>query len=115
MDDVVAVVSDLFFQSRVSSAARAAGRAVHFVANEAALGSTGEYDLAVVDLDAGPFVLTAIERLRRQGSGQLIAFGPHVNTELRKAARAAGADRVLAKSKFVSALPQLMNGAAKQC
>jgi hypothetical protein len=110
MDDVVAVVNDLFFQSRVSSAARASGRTVRFVANEAALEDVGDFRLAVVDLDAGPFVLAAIEQLEQQASGQVIAFGPHVDTELRKAARAAGADRVLAKSKFVTALPHILSG-----
>ncbi|MBV9279511.1 MAG: hypothetical protein JOZ41_05480, partial [Chloroflexi bacterium] len=49
-----------------------------------------------------------IRALKAGASGPLIAFGPHVDAERRKAARAAGADRVLAKSKFVTELPRLM-------
>jgi hypothetical protein len=107
MNDVVAVVTDLFFQSRIAAAARAAGRHVHFVASESAMdGAQGS--LALVDLDAAVDVLAMIRSLKAQGSGSVVAFGPHVDTDGRKAARSAGADRVLAKSKFVTELPRLM-------
>ncbi|HEX6506594.1 MAG TPA: DNA-binding response regulator [Chloroflexota bacterium] len=105
MDDIVAAVPDLFFRSRISSAARSAGRTVRFIAPGAA---TDGYRLALVDLDAGDDVLDDIQRLKEACSAPLVAFGPHVDTEGRKAARAAGADRVLAKSRFVTELPALM-------
>jgi CheY-like chemotaxis protein len=105
MDDVVAVVTDLFFQSRIVSAARHAGRTVRFVTSGA--GVKG-YALALVDLDAATDVLEAIRRLKDGSSAPVVAFGPHVDTAGRKAARSAGADRVLAKSRFVSELPAIM-------
>jgi CheY-like chemotaxis protein len=105
MDDVVAVVTDLFFQSRISAAARYAGRAVRFLP---VVSSTEGHALALVDLDAATDVLEAIRRLKADSSAPVVAFGPHVDTAGRKAAREAGADRVLAKSRFVSELPSIL-------
>lgn len=105
MDDVVAVVTDLFFQSRISSAARHSGRVVRFVT---AGSDASGHALALVDLDAGTDVLDAIRRLKAGSSAPVVAFGPHVDVAGRKAAREAGADRVLAKSRFVSELPAIL-------
>lgn len=107
MDDVVAVVTDLFFQSRISSAMRHEGRSVRFVTGNAMVEQIDECALALVDLDADLDVLSAIGVLRARGTHAIVAFGPHVDTEARKAARRAGADRVLAKSRFVVDLPRL--------
>jgi hypothetical protein len=106
VDDVLAVVTDLFFQSRISAAARAAGRRVRFVSDPAQIGQ--DYRLAVVDLDSPAGTPATIATLAGLSSGHIIAFGPHVDTERRKAARAAGARRVLAKSKFAADLPHLL-------
>lgn len=105
MDDVVAVVTDLFFQSRVLAAARASSRRVRFVSTADQLRS---FRLALVDLDARAPVPEMIRALKEKGHGPVVAFGPHLDTEKRKQARMAGADRVLAKSKFVTDLPRLM-------
>jgi CheY-like chemotaxis protein len=115
MDDVVAVVTDLFFQSRIATAARHAQRQVRFVTSEPALLDLHNFAAALVDLDARTDVLGMIRALKERAAGPVIAFGPHLDTEKRKAARAAGADRVLAKSKFVTELPALMtlHGAAR--
>ena len=108
MNDVVAVVTDLFFRSRITVAAKPAQRTVRFVGSVHALDELGNVTLALVDLDARTDVLTMIRALKARTSAQVVAFGPHLDTERRKAARAAGADRVLAKSKFVAELPALM-------
>lgn len=110
MDDVIAVVTDLFFQSRISTSARHAGRTVRFVRSTAGVAG---YAIALVDLDAGADVLNVIRELKASGRGPVIAFGPHVDTLGRKAARAAGADRVLAKSRFVSQLSAILQGPPK--
>jgi hypothetical protein len=108
VDDVVAVVPDLFFQSRISAAARHAGRRVRYLAG-GQIGCEGKgFRLALVDLDAAPDVTPTVRSLRAAGQGTIVVFGPHVDTEKRKAARAAGADRVLAKSKFVADLPTIL-------
>lgn len=107
MDDVLAVVTDLFFQSRIAAAARASGRRVRFVASEEAI-DVERPALALVDLDAQADVMAMIGALKARAIDPVVAFGPHLDTENRKAARAAGADRVLAKSKFVEELPRMM-------
>jgi hypothetical protein len=106
VDDVVAVVPDLFFQSRISAAAQRQGRVVRYTAPDVE-GVEG-FRLALVDLDAAPDIVTTIQRLRSSGNGQVIVFGPHVDTERRKLARRAGADRVLARSKFVTDLAGIL-------
>ena len=103
--EVVALVPDLFFQSRVAAAARAAGRSLRFVSDPSEL---GEPSLVLVDLDATPDIGQTIAALRRRTAASIVVFGPHVDTERRKEARRAGADRVLAKSKFVTELPRIM-------
>lgn len=106
MDDVVAVVPDLFFQSRISAAAQRLGRAVRYAAPD--VEDLCDFRLALVDLDATPDIAATIERLRSAGHGQVVVFGPHVDTERRKMAKRAGADRVLAKSKFVTDLAGIL-------
>ncbi len=105
MDDVIALASDLFFQSRILSAGRHAGRSVRFVSHAS---SADRFALALVDLDASADVLKAIATWAASGAGPIIAFGPHVDTEGRRAARRAGAGRVLAKSRFVTQLPTIL-------
>jgi len=109
MDDIVAVVTDLFFQSRISTAARHTGRAVRFITGDL---ESSEFALALVDLDATVDVLAAIRGLKAKSNGTVVAFGPHVDSTGRKAAREAGADRVLAKSRFVSELPAILQKSA---
>lgn len=105
MDAVIAVVTDLLFQSRIAAAARHTGAEVRYVRSLADLPAE-PYRLALIDLDADLDVMAAIRRLA--GQGKVVAFGPHLDTNRRKEARAAGAGRVLAKSKFVGELPALL-------
>lgn len=109
MDDVIALVTDLFFQSRISTAARHSNRAVRFLTAEL---ETQGYALALVDLDADLDVLAAIRSLKDRSAAPVVAFGPHVDSAGRKAAREAGADRVLAKSRFVTELPTILQKSA---
>lgn len=108
MDDVVVVITDLFFSMRIRSAAAAAGRTVRFAGTLEDLNKAHIASMALVDLDAAVDVTHAIRLLKERGTLKIVAFGPHLDTEKRKAARRAGADRVLAKSKFVTELPALM-------
>ncbi len=105
---MIAVVTDLFFQSRIAAAGRAAGRRVRFLSTVPPDDHKSSFALALVDLDAGIDVLSAIRRLKASSASPVVAFGPHVDVDGRRAARAAGADRVLAKSRFVTELPRLL-------
>jgi hypothetical protein len=55
-------------------------------------------DIVVVDLARHQGVLPEIRR--RAPDAWVVAYGPHVDAEALAAARAAGADRVLARSRF---------------
>ncbi|MCA1656663.1 MAG: hypothetical protein LC713_02965 [Actinobacteria bacterium] len=99
---MVAYVPDLMDRSKLAAAAPG----VRFVSrpgelDEAAAGA----DLVVVDLSR-PGVL---DRLTSLGATRVLGFGSHVDRALLDAARAAGCDRVMARSAFFSRLPELLS------
>lgn len=103
---IVALVADLMFASRVRGPAPAA-RIVHDgKALVSAIGTATR--LVLIDLHArGALQVVGAAREAAPGA-TIVAFGSHVETEALQAARAAGADRVLARSAFVRALPSLV-------
>ena len=115
---VLAAVSDLMFSSKIRAAAAGAGTPVTFVrsldALEAELGRSSP-SLLIVDLDRSVSDPVAfIKRVRDDTSlagVSVVAFGAHVNVDVLRAAREAGADTVLARSGFVTALPDLLTRA----
>ena len=95
---VVAYVPDLMDRSRL------AGIEVTFVASPAALAAaSASADVVVIDLSR-PGALDVLASL----SGRVIAFGSHVDAELLAAARAAGCDEVLPRSKFFARARELL-------
>jgi CheY-like chemotaxis protein len=102
---------DLIFTSRVLAEARALGLTVTPVRSVAALVDQAQrqsphgilLDLAFPGLDLDRL----LDELRAPGAPlpRLIAYGPHVEAAMLRAARAAGCDPVLPRSKFVEALP----------
>jgi DNA-binding NarL/FixJ family response regulator len=113
MPRCIAVVQDLILSTRIQGTARQAGCPCRVVATPADLAremATGGADLVIVDLDlAGGAALEAI-RLARETvpAPSVVAFGPHVDRRLLAAADAAGADEVMARSRFVQRLPDLL-------
>ncbi|HLJ66055.1 MAG TPA: hypothetical protein VKX16_01685 [Chloroflexota bacterium] len=107
VEEILAAITDLMFQSRVLAAARFKGRRVRFITSPASLQPVSSGQIALVDLDARLDVVWVIRQLKSAGA-EVVAFGPHLDTPGRKLARSAGADRVLAKSKFVTELPKIM-------
>jgi hypothetical protein len=98
MTRVAAYVPDLMDRSKLATVAE-----VTFVSSPEALATTPA-DLVVVDLSR-PGVLEAL------GGGigvRTVGFGSHVDHELLAAARAAGCDEVLPRSKFFARLPELL-------
>ncbi|MFN8524314.1 MAG: hypothetical protein U0821_14540 [Chloroflexota bacterium] len=107
------MVDDLFARSRIDAASAQLGSAVGYVR------SAAELEQALPD--AGPVTLLVGMAATRQPWDDLIrlvrerrpdafvlAFGPHMQTGLRARAVEAGADRVLANSAFVRAIPALL-------
>ncbi|MGO9640673.1 MAG: hypothetical protein ACLP1Y_05125 [Candidatus Acidiferrales bacterium] len=123
MADVVALVDDLFFQSKLAETARLAGVELKATnTNEALLREAAENPSATVllDLNARSKPLDALPALRgnQAAPGQtgraahrVIAFLSHVQTELAERARAAGCDEVMPRSKFTRELPRILREA----
>jgi CheY-like chemotaxis protein len=110
---VVAVVAaDLIFASRIRAAAAAAGMRTLFArSDDELMEAAAQADLILLDLDARWLDPSAsIPRLRQDHTTPIVAFVSHVRTDAIEAARAAGADRVLARSAFVKQLPDILNG-----
>lgn len=115
--DVVALVADLLFASRIRGVANATGARVLTVSSPAALKrvvAEQQPRLVLVDLDArvgdAPALIAELKGAAQLGAVQVIAFGSHLEREALLAARAAGADRVLARSAFVRELPTILRG-----
>jgi CheY-like chemotaxis protein len=113
----VALVADMMFASRVRGTATAIGAAAVTVTRaEKLVEETRRLRprVVLVDIDArGVDVPGLIARLKSDpetAAIPVIAFGSHVNAEALRAAREAGADRVLARSAFVRDLPALLGG-----
>lgn len=114
MPQLIALVDDLMFLSRIREAARAAGIEVCAVRGEADLVAAARREgrLVLVDADSERLpwraALAALRAEPASAALPVIAFVSHVRADLAAAARAAGASRVLARSAFVLELPELV-------
>lgn len=106
MAPVIALVDDLYFMSIINAAARAHGIRIRFLRPGEAVPTATR--LVLIDLDSSGRWQEQIAEYLAAG-GRAIAFGPHLDTEKRKQAKAAGCNRVLAKSKFVQELGAILS------
>ena len=115
MADVVALVDDLFFQSKMMETARHVGVTLKTCSTGDALLAEIESTppkLIVLDLNARNNPLDAVVRVRATGNpAPLIAYLSHVQTELAEQARAAGCQDVMPRSKFTANLAAIFAGA----
>ena len=107
---------DLIFTSKVTGTARALGHRI-LVAGDLALASAmieqWKPRVVFVDLSAGDLVAPAALLAFRKLAGpatSFLAFGSHVDTDALAAARGAGCDPVLPRSRFSAELPELIRG-----
>lgn len=110
MSTVVLVVSDLMFQSRIAAAVAALGHkavVADAAAVEQAIGAGPA--LVVVDLHERGIDAGTVIRSVRAGGATVLAFGRHTEPAMLRAARDAGADRVVPRSQLVEELPQLLS------
>lgn len=111
---ILALIGDLFFSVRVETSLSARGYEVVVVDDEA-VGTYLRSDQrpALVIVDIGGFGLNwerAIRTVRaRQPAVPILAFGSHVDLDARERALEAGATKVVSKSRFVEALPELVS------
>ncbi len=114
---VFAFVDDLLFSSKIRSAAKQTGsdlRVLRFVAEAGSAWSASTAPLALVDMNGRAFDPLAVILALKEQPGptpRTIAFVSHVRVDLVEAARAAGADEVLARSAFVSQLHNILASA----
>lgn len=106
---IVALVRDLMFSSRIRSAGQAAGVALRMVREPAQLAAAGGR-LLLVDLNQSGAIQAAASWLAADMSRQAVGFVAHVDTETIARAREAGVQTVLARSGFVEALPRILAG-----
>lgn len=104
---VLALVRDLMFSSKISSAGTAAGRAVR-VLRDPALLPTMDAALLIVDLSQPSFIEPATQWQRRTG-GRVIGFAGHVDTAALSTGEAAGFE-VMTNGALTGRLPALMAG-----
>ena len=105
---------DLIFTSKVTGTARAIGSRVLVAGNSAlAAAMIGQWrpKVVFVDLAAGDLVAAPALMAYRLAAGPgvpFVAFGSHVDTAALDAARLAGCDHVMPRSKFSAELPELI-------
>jgi CheY-like chemotaxis protein len=120
MADVIALLDDLFFQSKLAETARLAGIELKMTNTKQALllaASENPAATILLDLNARCKPLDALPALRENPAAPkrlVIAFLSHVQTELAEQARAAGCDEVMPRSKFTQELPRLLRDAKGQ-
>src|SRR4051794_25000889 len=103
---VLALVRDLIFASRITATAASAGTCVQLVRDPAKLaGQAGARLIVDLNLDGA---IDAAAAWRREVGGEVVGFVSHVDTATIDRARSVGIDRVLARSRFVELLPQLL-------
>jgi len=114
---VVAVVDDMFFASKIRAAAEALAVEVAFPRNrELLLAKVAEKrpDLIVVDLHNQKVdVLELVRQLKSMeefAGVPLLGFFSHVQTDLQRAALAAGYDQVIPRSLFSRDLAHILTG-----
>ena len=111
MARVVAFVPDLLFGSNVVGSLRASGHQVRLVDSLEDV-SLGDVNVLVIDLtDDAPVRIAAAQEAVARGGGQLrtLAFFSHVDADVRDAARAAGFDLVVPRSRMARAAGELVD------
>lgn len=104
---VVALVKDLIFSTKIAATARAAGVPVRIVREAERLGGEAGR-LLLVDLNQ-PGAIVAGAAWGREQNRPVVGFVSHVDADTIAAARAVGITQVLARSRFVEVLPELLN------
>jgi DNA-binding NarL/FixJ family response regulator len=113
--DVVVLVDDLFFQSKIVETARLTGVDLKLCSTPDAFIAEierGAPMLAIVDLNARANPLSAIERLHAAGNQvPVIGYLSHVQIDLAERATAAGCREVMPRSKFSMNLASILGSA----
>jgi len=103
---IVALVRDLMFSSKITASARAAGANVKVIRDPEKLNQTQGTKL-LVDLGE-PHAIASAMTWKQLHGGEVIGFASHVDTNIIFKAQQAGFDQVLSKGGFTSNLENLL-------
>lgn len=103
----VAVLQDLIFETKLRSTAKTLGVPMQVVRGASVeLPAAGLY---IIDLNTASEPIDVVRRLRQaRSAARIVAFVSHVDEQLAAAARAAGADETMPRSRFDRELPQIL-------
>jgi hypothetical protein len=112
MADVVYLVSDMLFSSKIRETAKPMGLTVQGQRDPVALAvaAAAGARMVIVDLRL-PIALDALDALARDPAAAAVpsvGFIDHELTDVMDAARAHGCGQVMAKGQFANALPRLL-------
>ena len=105
---VLVLVRDLIFSSRITATAKAVNVPVTVVRDPAQLAGK-EGRRLIVDLNQAG-AIDAAAAWKEAAGGDVVGFVSHVDADTIAAARAAGIEHVVARSRFVEDLPELLRG-----
>ncbi len=117
---ILAVVEDIFFLAKIQQTARQLGVTVESVGPDALQGSLAQNGASAILVDLNHRsgkAIAVLEGLKDDPATRsipVVAFLSHVQTDLAQAARAAGCDRVMARSAFSQQLPALLQELSKE-
>ena len=103
---VLALVSDLMFSSRITAEAKSAGAAVQILRKPEQL-EAAEGDLLLADLNVPGAAVSAAKWASATGR-RVVGFVSHMDAAAIAAAREAGVQEIMARSRFVEVLPELL-------
>jgi hypothetical protein len=103
---VIALVSDLMFSSRITAEAKAAGAQVQILRKPEQL-DQAEGELLLVDLNL-PGATAAAASWQQKNARRTVGFVSHIDAAAIAAAREAGLEEIMARSRFIQVLPQLL-------
>ncbi|TAK58282.1 MAG: hypothetical protein EPO22_11045 [Dehalococcoidia bacterium] len=111
MNQTIAItVSNLIFQSRVRGAALELGLDVSYADTPSTFDEAMDRRPALVVVDLKELNLDPIDAIARAkaAGAAVLAFGPHTDAETLRAARSAGADLAVPRSRFKAELGELL-------
>ena len=115
-DRVAILVDDMFFTAKINVAAAESGRRVERIKSREQLDGLAAIPPALVIIDLNSDRLDPLQAIGflkssvEAGTVPIVGFVSHVQTELIRAAQAAGCDFVLPRSAFTQMLPRIVAG-----
>jgi len=102
----LALVTDLMFASRIAAEAKAASAQLQILRKSEQL-AEAEGELLLADLNLDGAAVAAAQWSTKTGR-RVVGFVSHIDSAAIAAAREAGVQEIMARSRFVQVLPELL-------